>query len=261
MLHKAQTTAASPLIEFTDVSFSISGKTLVENCNFGVQKGSFVGLLGPNGAGKSSLLKLLYREKQPSSGDISVFDQPLASWGRKAFAARVGTVLQEKAQLSGLTIEQVVALGLFPINCSIDEEQRRVKQALELVELWDRRDENAGFLSGGEQQRLFFAQILALDPDVYLLDEPNNHLDLYFQYRLLDHIKSKGKTVIASFHDMNLAARYCDNAVLMNHGKIVASGQLSDVLSKKNLQEVFRVDADLQNGKLEIESPLEQFSS
>ncbi|WP_424982540.1 ABC transporter ATP-binding protein [Maritalea sp. S77] len=256
MLHKANITAATNVLSLNRVGFEIGGKPLVEECTFDVPTGSFLGLLGPNGAGKSSLLRLLYREKKPSSGSISAFGAPLESWSRRAFAAKVGTVLQEKAQLAGLTIEQVVALGLFPLNCPKSDERKRVQDALELVELWDRREENAGYLSGGEQQRLFFAQVLALDPDIYLLDEPNNHLDIYFQIRLLDHIKAKGKTVIASFHDINLAARYCDNAVLMHEAKMVATGSLATVLSPERLERVYRVNARFADSAIAINAPV-----
>jgi iron complex transport system ATP-binding protein len=252
MLLKADNISAQTVFQFKNIGHKVGEKWLVQNCNFDVKRGSFMGLLGPNGAGKSSLLRLVYREHKPSTGTITAFGKSLAQWGRKEFAAKVSTVLQEKAQLSGLTIHQVVALGLFPANFSASEEEKRIQSALELVELWDRRDENAGKLSGGEQQRLFFAQVLALDPEVYLLDEPNNHLDLYFQIRLLDHIKAKGKTVIASFHDMNLAARYCDDAVLMNKSEVHSHGALHDVLSQQHLNDVFRVDAQLVGDQLSL---------
>ncbi|MCF4099228.1 ABC transporter ATP-binding protein [Maritalea mediterranea] len=256
MLHRATSNFGQTILSLHNVSFAVGPKPLVQDCSFEVRQGSFMGLLGPNGAGKSSLLKLLYREKKPTSGKITAFGQPLDRWNRKAFAAKVGTVLQEKAQLAGLTIEQVAGLGLFPLSCSKAEEQQRVREALELVELWDRRTENAGYLSGGEQQRLFFAQILALDPEVYLLDEPNNHLDIYFQYRLMDHIKAKGKTVIASFHDINLAARYCDSAVLMHEARMVASGSLAEVLSPERLKLVYRVDAQFAKSAIAINAPV-----
>lgn len=257
MLHKASPKSSTPIFKLEQVSFEIGGKPLVKSCSFHVHQGHFVGLLGPNGAGKSSLLRLLYREKRATSGTITAFGRPIDSWNRKAFAAKVGTVLQEKAQLAGLTIEQVASLGLFPLACSKQEERQRVQYALELVELWDRRAENAGYLSGGEQQRLFFAQILALDPDVYLLDEPNNHLDIYFQIRLLDHIKAKGKTVIASFHDINLAARYCDRAVLMDQSEMAGQGTLEEVLSPERLRDVYRVNAQFNNGAITIHTPID----
>lgn len=260
MLHKAPTPHTNAIFKLNNVGFSIGSKALVQDCTFEVPQGSFMGLLGPNGAGKSSLLRLLYREKKPTAGSIEAFGVPLENWSRKGFAAKVGTVLQEKAQLAGLTIAQVAGLGLFPLSCAKQEEAERIREALELVELWDRRDENAGYLSGGEQQRLFFAQILALDPEVYVLDEPNNHLDIYFQIRLLDHIKAKGKTVIASFHDINLAARYCDSAVLMHESEMVAKGPLADVLSPERLKGVYRVDAEFANSAIAINAPVNQFA-
>ncbi|TDQ67137.1 iron complex transport system ATP-binding protein [Maritalea mobilis] len=256
MLHKASPKSSNTIFKLEQVGFEIGDKHLVKSCSFEVHQGHFVGLLGPNGAGKSSLLKLLYREKKPTTGTITAFDRSIDSWNRRAFAAKVGTVLQEKAQLAGLTIEQVASLGLFPLACSKKEEHQRVQHALELVELWDRRSENAGYLSGGEQQRLFFAQILALDPEVYLLDEPNNHLDIYFQIRLLDHIKAKGKTVIASFHDINLAARYCDQAVLMHQSEMVSQGPLEEVLSPERLKEIYRVNAQFNNSAITIHTPV-----
>lgn len=256
MLHNPNAKRTEPIFTFNQVGHKVADKWLVQNCSFEVKRGSFMGLLGPNGAGKSSLLRLVYREHKPTTGTITAFGKQLEQWGRKEFAAKVSSVLQEKAQLSGLTIQQVVALGLFPANYSAKQEALRIQFALELVELWDRRDENAGKLSGGEQQRLFFAQVLALDPEVYLLDEPNNHLDLYFQLRLLDHIKAKGKTVIASFHDMNLAARYCDDAVLMNKSEMFSHGPLHDVLTQQHLNEVFRVDAQLIGDQLNLSKAL-----
>lgn len=260
MLHKF-TRQPNPVFTLNNIGFAVGGKMLVQGCTFDVPQGSFMGLLGPNGAGKSSLLRLLYREKKPTTGSIEAFGSPLESWSRKGFAAKVGTVLQEKAQLAGLTIAQVAGLGLFPLACKKQDEAERIRTALELVELWDRRDENAGYLSGGEQQRLFFAQVLALDPDVYVLDEPNNHLDIYFQIRLLDHIKAKGKTVIASFHDINLAARYCDSAVLMHESQMVAKGPLADVLSPERLKSVYRVDAEFANSAIAINAPFNQFAA
>lgn len=245
--------ASELILAMSGVSLRKGKALLLDNVSFALQPGRFYGLLGPNGAGKSSLLKILYRADKASAGSVMLSGQELTNISRRAYAARVGALVQEAVSLSGLSLLEVVRLGLLPRKLDPAEIEARARAALHDVGLSDRADEDATHLSGGEQQRLFFAQILALAPELYLLDEPHNHLDLHFQYRLLDLVRQRGATVLASFHDMGLAARYCDEVILLDHGRVVGKGPIAEVLSRERLASTYRVDAAFVDGRLEVQ--------
>ena len=248
--------ASEPILRVSGLTLRKGAATLLDDVSFDLTRGRFHGLLGPNGAGKSSLLKILYRVETPSAGAVQFEGRPVQSLGRRAYAARAGALVQEKVSLSGLSLREVVELGLLPLALPAGEIGRRADEALRVIDLAHRAGEDAAHLSGGEQQRLFFAQLLALDPDIYLLDEPNNHLDLHFQYKLLDIVKRRGRTVLASFHDIGLAARYCDEVMLLDRGRLVGQGDIGRVLDRRSLAETYRVDGAFADGRLSISGPV-----
>lgn len=248
--------ASEPLLSVSGLHLVKQDRVLLDNVGFALQRGRFYGLLGPNGAGKSSLLRLLYRADRPSAGMIRLDGRPIETLSRRHYAGRVGALVQEQVSLAGLSLAEVVRLGLLPLRLDGDVQARRVASALADIGLDSRADADAARLSGGEQQRLFFGQLLALAPDLLLLDEPHNHLDLHFQYKLLDLVRRRGGTILASFHDIDLAARYCDEVLLLDHGRLVAQGSLSDVLTPERLAETYRIDARFTGGHLHVTGPI-----
>lgn len=248
--------ASEPILRISGISLRKGRATLLDNVSFALERGRFYGLLGPNGAGKSSLLKILYRAETASAGKVELDGRPVRTLGRRVYASRVGALVQENVSLSGMSLLEVVELGLLPLALPGREVRERASEALRMIDLSHRAGEDAAHLSGGEQQRLFFAQLLALDPDIYLLDEPNNHLDLHFQYKLLDIVKRRGRTVLASFHDIGLAARYCDAVMLLDRGRLVGQGAMATVLDRRSLAETYRVDGTFTDGRLEIAGPV-----
>lgn len=248
--------ASDAILTLENISLTKGEARLLDSISFTLERGKFHALLGPNGAGKSSLMRILYRAETGNTGSVLLDGKPLTDWPRKAYAARVGALVQESISLAGLTLYEVVSLGLLPLDLVRADARERCEEALSLVGLADRVGEDAAHLSGGEQQRLFFAQLLALDPDIYILDEPHNHLDLHYQYVLLDIVKRRGKTVLASFHDLTLATRYCDTAFLLDHGHLAASGPLQTVLTRERLAQVYRIDASFDGRTVSIEGPI-----
>ena len=244
--------ASDALLEVDVLRLVKEDKPLLDGVSFGLHPGRFYGLLGPNGAGKSSLLRILYRAERATSGTVRFGGKDIATIARRHYAAKVGALVQEQVSLAGLSLREVVQLGLLPLRLSSREASSRVDQALSDVGLLDRAEDDAARLSGGEQQRVFFAQILALDPALYLLDEPHNHLDLHFQYRLLDKVRQRGGTVLASFHDISLATRYCDEVLLLNQGRIVDMGEPAVVLTRERFVQIYRVNGELSAGSLAI---------
>lgn len=244
--------ASDPIVTLEMISLQKGEAQLLDGVSFALERGKFHALLGPNGAGKSSLMRVLYRAETGNTGSVLLDGKRLKDWPRKAYAARVGALVQESVSLAGLTLYEVVALGLLPLALNREEVASRCNDALSLVGLNGRSGDDAAHLSGGEQQRLFFAQLLALDPEIYILDEPHNHLDLHYQYVLLEAVKRRGRTVLASFHDLTLATRFCDRAFLLDHGRLAASGTLAEVLTAQRLAEVYRIDAEFADGVLRI---------
>jgi len=244
--------ASDLILSVADLRLDKQDKALLDGVSFSLSPGRFYGLLGPNGAGKSSLLRILYRAERASGGRVLLEGQDINTIARRDYATRVGALVQEQVNLAGLSLKEVVRLGLLPLKLTRGETENRVTAALGEIGLLHRADDDAERLSGGEQQRVFFAQLLALDPMLYLLDEPHNHLDLHFQYRLLDRVRQRGRTVLASFHDINLASRYCDEVLLLDHGRLVAQGPADVVLTRERFAQIYRVDGALDGGQLRI---------
>lgn len=243
-----------PMIKIAGLSVTLGGKPRVDAFSLTVERGRFHGLLGPNGAGKTTVLRTLYRAQKPDGGDIHIDGKKLHAWAQTDWTRTVGALVQDGGSLQGLTIRDVVDIGLMHLALTTKERTRRIEDALDIAGLTEIADMEAALVSGGERQKTHIAQVLARDPDLYILDEPSNHLDLCYQILLLDEIKRRGKTVIATFHDLTLAARYCDAVTLMRDGKGVASGAPDIVLTQQNMRDVFSVNGALHDGVMRIHS-------
>lgn len=212
-----------------------------------VAAGEFVGLIGPNGSGKTSLLRCAYRFNRLESGEVTLDHRNIWRQSSRWCAQRIAVVLQEFPDAFGLTVEEVVAMGRTPHKGLFDgdnhEDRRLVLQALAAVGLQGFGDHGFATLSGGEKQRVILARALAQQPQLLILDEPTNHLDPRYQLHLLQLIKGLGIGTLASLHDLNLAAAFCDRLYVIDHGHIVASGTPRDVLTAALLRDVFGIDA------------------
>ena len=156
-------------------------------------------------------------------------------------------VLQEFPDEFGLRVCDVVAMGLAPHKGLFEgdtaEDRQQVAQALARLGLAAQAEQTFATLSGGEKQRVLLARALVQAPGLLILDEPTNHLDPRYQLELLQHLRSLDLSVIASFHDLNLAAAFCDRLYVIDGGRIVAAGTPQQVLTPALLKQVFGVDA------------------
>ncbi|QXI29129.1 ABC transporter ATP-binding protein [Pseudomonas vanderleydeniana] len=212
-----------------------------------VAAGEFVGLIGPNGSGKTSLLKCAYRFSQPESGEVLLEHQNVWKQSPRWCAQRIAVVLQEFPDAFGLTVDEVVAMGRTPHKRLFDGEtghdRQLIHQALASVGMLGFEEHAFATLSGGEKQRVILARALAQQPQLLILDEPTNHLDPRYQLELLTRVKRLNIGTLASIHDLNLAAAFCDRLYVLDHGRIVASGTPQAVLTGELLREVFGVEA------------------
>ncbi|MEO9946895.1 ABC transporter ATP-binding protein [Paraglaciecola sp.] len=237
------------------INYKIATKVILSDIDLSVHRGEVLGVVGPNGAGKTSLLKIL-------SGQVfcqgSVFwkQKDLKEYSEMQRAQQIAVVNQINDSVFSLNLQQIVRMGLLPhsslISRATPDDTLRIAQALEKVGLTEKAQQTFSSLSGGEQQRGLIARALVQRADLIVLDEPVNHLDVYYQHQVLQLLTSLARslkvTVIMSLHDVNLAAHYCDNICLLNQGKLIAKGTPEAVFTTKQLSEVFRLPCAVTEG-------------
>ncbi|KMS89020.1 ABC transporter ATP-binding protein [Prauserella rugosa] len=231
------------------VARRLGGELVLDGVSLTPAEGSTVGVLGPNGSGKSTLLRVLAGVLAPSAGVVTVDGREIGDVGRRTLARRVAVVEQHADTQIPLTVRDVVGLGRVPhrrawLAASADDEAA-VAQALEQTGMTAKAGQRWQTLSGGERQRVQIARALAQRPRELLLDEPTNHLDVQHQFELLDLLTSLPVTSVVALHDLNLAAMYCDDIVVLDRGVVVAAGRPADVLTESLIMQVYNVKADV----------------
>ncbi|MFC1257631.1 MULTISPECIES: ABC transporter ATP-binding protein [Streptomyces] len=241
--------AGPPTLVADRVSRAFDGRLILDGVSLAPRPGSVTGLLGPNGSGKSTLLRLLSGVLAPASGVVTLDGRPLGDWGRRAVARRVAVVEQHADTLVELTVLDVVRLGRIPHRrawaSAGDADEDAVRTALERTGLTEHADRFWHTLSGGERQRVQIARALAQEPRELLLDEPTNHLDVQHQLELLNLIAELPVTSVVALHDLNLAAMYCDQVVVLRQGRVVAAGPPGDTLTESLIADVYGVRAEV----------------
>ncbi len=231
----------------TAVSWRARDRLIVDGVSIDAHPGQMVGLLGPNGSGKSSLLRLLAGLRTPSAGVVRLGDDDLATLRRRHVAQRVGVVEQESATDTDPLVRDVIELGRIPHRRSWqpvgEHDVDAVRRAAAATGVLERLDQPYLTLSGGERQRVQIARALAQDPEVLLLDEPTNHLDVRHQLDVLRLVRDAEVTAIAALHDLNLAAAYCDEIVVLADGRVVAAGPPETVITESLVADVYGVKA------------------
>ena len=224
--------------------------TAVNDLSFDLQEGQWLMLVGPNGAGKSTLIEAI-AQGIPYTGSVLWKGKDIRTMKPAEIARRIGVLSQKNSARYSYTVEEVVGLGRYAYRAGFftsgdPEGKELVERALQLTDLTDLRRSSMLSLSGGETQRVFLAQVFAQNPQVLLLDEPANHLDLKYQQQIFSLIQAwnqePGHAVISVVHDLSLAKRYGTHALLMNHGEKIAEGEINGVLTPNCLQNVYHMD-------------------
>lgn len=237
-------------ISVDKVTYAAGNTVIVNGISISVEKGKVLGLLGPNGSGKSSLLRLICRLRQVKSGVIRLGDDDVSGLSRAALARRIALVEQQSTTDTQLTVRDIVRLGRTPHRGLIaswgPDDDAAVAEALARVDMTARAGQLWQTLSGGERQRVHIARALAQTPSELLLDEPTNHLDIQHQISLMRLVSGLPVTSIIALHDLNHAAMFCDELIVMQSGKIVTAGTPAEVLTEEVLRDVFSVDARVE---------------
>lgn len=238
------------MLKAEDITVCYGEHTVVDHLSFHLHEGQWLMLVGPNGAGKSTLIETI-SQGVPYTGDILLENRDIRCFKPAQLARKVGVLAQKNAVGYAYTVNEVVGLGRYAytqnfLSTRDDGGKDQVERALELTGLTELRHASVLTLSGGELQRTFLAQVFAQNPQILILDEPANHLDLKYQQHIFslisEWLKTPGRSVMSVVHDLSLARKYGTHAVLMDHGKSVAQGEIDHVLTRETLQAVYGMD-------------------
>ena len=253
------------VIELLDVEVGYGRQPVLQKVNFSCQAGQFVSLLGPNGAGKTTLLRTLSRHLAPMAGQIRVQGRPLEQFSAMELAKIMAVVLTDKISPPLFSVFEFVALGRYPHTDYLgrlkSEDQVIISSSLAAVHALDLADRPFADLSDGERQKVLMARALAQEPQILLLDEPTIHLDLKHRVEVMgilrDLCRTKSITVIASLHDVDVAAKVSDRVALVRDGGLRGWGTPEEILSATTVTELYDFDKaefDRNLGSIELKS-------
>ena len=246
----ARATDGPNAMEADEITFSYNGTPILDQVSLVIGPGTMVGVIGPNGAGKSTLVRLLSRVLIPASGKVLLNRIGIERWRPADLATVLAVVPQDPELPPAFTAWEMVLMGRAPylgwMGNESEHDREVVRHAMEAARIEHLAGRYVSQLSGGERQRVVVARALAQEPRVLLLDEPTSHLDINHQVETLGLIrrlvKNEGLAALAIFHDLNLAAQYCDELVLLDEGRVVAQGPPHKVLTPGLLQQVYETD-------------------
>ncbi|MBQ3080776.1 MAG: ABC transporter ATP-binding protein [Clostridia bacterium] len=238
------------VLEVRNVTVRYGEHTVLDRLSFSLQEGQWLMLAGPNGAGKSTMIETIF-EGTPYTGEIFLEGKNVRKYKPHLLAQKIGVMAQKNSVGYGYTVEEVVGLGRYAHSSGFlvnrdDEGKKLVDEALEKTGLMHLRKASVLTLSGGELQRTFLAQVFAQNPQILILDEPANHLDLVYQKHIFSLIQEwlafPGRAVLSVVHDLSLAKKYGTHTILVNGGQAAAYGKTEEVLTRENLKKVYDMD-------------------
>lgn len=231
------------------VGFEVSGNVVLKPLTFELPGQGVTGLVGQNGSGKSTLMKILARQQEATCGSISFAGKPLHSWSERDFARKVAYLPQHTPLAAGLKVRELVELGRYPWHGALGRfgriDREKVDEALILTSTEHFAHRLVDTLSGGERQCVWLAMLIAQDARLLLLDEPISALDVAHQVGVLGLVRrlslEKSVAVVVVIHEINMAARFCDEIIALKGGRMIAHGPPDDFMTAKRLEEIYDV--------------------
>ena len=234
------------MIKFENVSFGYEKEIpVIKNLSFSIKDGDTIGLIGANGAGKSTIMKLLLGLLQ-HKGHIIVDSLEVEKKNYPEIRKKLGYVLQDSDnQMFMPTVYEDMMFAHMNYGFTRDEAEKRVDETLKKLGLMELKHRHNHKISGGEKRMAAIATILAMDPEVILMDEPSTALDPMNRRTLINTIKQLPQTKIIASHDLDMILETCNRVILLNHGEIIADGKTKELLTNRKLLEANRMELPL----------------
>ncbi|BBM46939.1 ABC transporter [Leptotrichia wadei] len=235
-------------LENVNYKYPLEEKNTLKNINIEIKKGEFWAVIGKNGSGKTTLCNILRRfvpdfYKGELTGKITLEGKELKDYSQKEIVQKIGFVFQNPfTQISGVknTVFEEIAYGLENLGIEREIIISEVEKILKLLEIERLRDKNPYNLSGGQKQRVALASIIAMNPDILVIDEPTSQLDPKGTediFKIINLMANEGKTIILVEHKLELIAEYAENILVLDEGEVILSGKAKEVLNNKILLE------------------------
>lgn len=227
-------------------------KPILKNVNFEVKHGDFLGIVGPNGSGKTTLLRAVTGLLKITEGNIILKNKNLLAFSRRDIARQLAFIPQLMEPIEGMTVEEFIMMGRTPyfgrFSFEGSDDHNIVNWTIKELKLEPLKHKYLTQLSGGEFQRVAVARALAQKPKIMLLDEPTSHLDLRFQMKVLRILRKlrRHHSIICTFHDLNIASKFCPRLILLKKGEVAAFGASDKVLTQENIWNAFRIKAEVK---------------
>ncbi|MEF2551632.1 ATP-binding cassette domain-containing protein [Aurantimonas sp. A2-1-M11] len=236
-----------------EAGVGVPARTLLSPLTLSLGHGTVTGLVGHNGSGKSTLLKLLARQLRPTTGRLAFDGRPIGEWGERELARRIAYLPQHTPLVPGMLVKELVALGRYPWHGALGRfgpaDREKVDEALALTDTATYADRFVESLSGGERQRVWLAMLVAQDAGYLLLDEPISALDVAHQIEMLSLVRDlcdrRGVGVIVVLHEINMAARFCDEIIALKDGRLVARGAPAGIITPERLEAIYGIPMDV----------------
>ncbi|MGO4970640.1 ABC transporter ATP-binding protein [[Clostridium] aminophilum] len=253
-------------IRLEALSAGYDGKPLVKDVSLNIRAGEIVALIGPNGAGKSTILKTVIRQLPAVSGRILLDGEDVSRIPSAGMAKKTAVVLTDRIQAESMTCRDVASAGRYPYTGRLGilsaEDERKVDEALRLVEAEDIQDRLFAKVSDGQRQRILLARALCQEPEIIVLDEPTSFLDIRYKLHLLGILRKLSRerriTVIMSLHEIDLAEKTADHILCIDADHETAYGTPEEIFREEKIRELFHVERghfDPVYGSVEMEKP------
>ncbi len=245
---------AMVVLEIHDISAGYGNGNVIEHISFTLKKGNFLSILGRNGSGKSTMIKAIQGLLPDFTGKVLIEGKDMRSLKPRELAREIAYVPQIFQVSFDFTVAEIILMGRYvhqgKFSGMTATDKNIMEEIMNLTETTLLKDKKIAHLSGGERQRVFIARALAQDTPILFLDEPSAHLDINYQveiYRILKRLQEeKNKTILSAEHNINLAIPYSQKLLFLKNGRIHSMGPPKDLITKRNIHEVFQTDVDVR---------------
>ena len=230
------------------LAWTVGTTAIIDGIDLSVDRGELVGVIGPNGSGKTTLLRLLAGVRTPTSGEVLLDGRGIGNMDGRRRARLLSFMTQDSSQVFPFTVMEILLMGRYPhlgrFQQEGSEDRERARRMLSYVGLAAVEERGFSGLSGGERQLVLFAKALVQETEGLLLDEPSSSLDIHHEDRIFSmsqELAREGRAVIASVHNLSVAAQYCSRLVLLSKGRVACDGRPEEVLKSEILDRVYGV--------------------